>query len=63
MIRAFDAATGEEVWKHELPFGGYAPPASYEVDGKQYIVITAGGARQSVDRGDYVIAYALPDSQ
>ena len=31
--------------------------------GKQYIVITAGGARQSAGRGDYVIAYALPDKE
>jgi len=32
------------------------------ITGKQYVVITAGGARQSPDRGDYVIAYALPDN-
>ncbi len=36
----------------------YVSPKS----GKQFIVVTAGGARQSTDRGDYVMAYALPDT-
>ena len=61
MIRAFDADTGEELWKHELPFGGYAPPASYEVDGKQYVVIAAtGGGKLGTETGDAWVAFALP---
>ena len=62
-LRAFDSATGEEVWKARLPVGSQGGPMSYKSPktGKQYIVISAGGARQSPDRGDYVIAYALPD--
>ncbi|WNN47269.1 glucose/quinate/shikimate family membrane-bound PQQ-dependent dehydrogenase [Siccibacter colletis] len=61
-LRAFDASTGEEVWKARLPVGSQGGPISYvsPKNGKQYILISAGGARQSPDRGDYVIAYALP---
>jgi quinate dehydrogenase (quinone) len=62
-LRAFDAATGKEVWKARLPVGSQGGPMTYKSPktGKQYVVISAGGARQSPDRGDYVIAYALPD--
>ena len=60
-LRAFDSSTGEEVWKARLPVGSQGGPISYvsPKTGKQYILISAGGARQSPDRGDYVIAYAL----
>jgi len=64
-LRAFDSSTGKEVWKARLPVGSQGGPMSYvsPKDGKQYILISAGGARQSPDRSDYVIAYALPDSK
>ncbi|GGU55024.1 quinate dehydrogenase [Pseudomonas laurentiana] len=64
-LRAFNSANGEEAWKARLPVGSQGGPMTYvsPKTGKQYIVITAGGARQSPDRGDYVIAYALPDSK
>nr|WP_024965376.1 membrane-bound PQQ-dependent dehydrogenase, glucose/quinate/shikimate family [Pantoea sp. IMH] len=60
-LRAFDTSTGKEVWKARLPVGSQGGPMSYKSPktGKQYIVISAGGARQSPDRGDYVIAFAL----
>ncbi|BCQ36097.1 quinate dehydrogenase [Erwinia rhapontici] len=60
-LRAFDTSTGKEVWKARLPVGSQGGPMSYKSPktGKQYIIISAGGARQSPDRGDYVIAYAL----
>ncbi|GJL34111.1 quinate dehydrogenase [Enterobacter hormaechei] len=62
-LRAFDTATGKEIWKDRLPVGSQSGPMTYvsPKTGKQYIVINAGGARQSPDRGDYIIAYALPD--
>jgi quinate dehydrogenase (quinone) len=62
-LRAFDSATGKEVWKARLPVGSQGGPMTYKspTTGKQYVVISAGGARQSSDRGDYVIAYALPN--
>lgn len=64
-LRAFDSATGKEVWKARLPVGSQGGPISYvsPKTGKQYILISAGGARQSPDRGDYVIAYALPEGK
>lgn len=64
-LRAFDTATGSEIWKARLPVGSQSGPMTYKSPktGKQYIVINAGGARQSPDRGDYIIAYALPDSK
>lgn len=60
-LRAFDSATGKEAWKARLPVGSQGGPMSYvsPKTGKQYVLISAGGARQSPDRGDYVIAYAL----
>ncbi|MBB97095.1 MAG: membrane-bound PQQ-dependent dehydrogenase, glucose/quinate/shikimate family [Rhodobacteraceae bacterium] len=63
-LRAFDSATGQEVWKARLPVGSQGTPMSYisPEDGRQYVVISAGGARQSPDRGDYLVAYALPDA-
>lgn len=59
-IRAFDKNTGEVVWEYQLPAGGFATPATYEVDGKQYVVIAAGGARGQ-KAGQYYVAFALPD--
>ncbi|MPT47958.1 MAG: glucose/quinate/shikimate family membrane-bound PQQ-dependent dehydrogenase [Sphingobium sp.] len=61
-LRAFDSGTGKELWKGRLPVGSQGGPMTYRSPrtGKQYVVITAGGARQSPDRGDYVIAYRLP---
>jgi hypothetical protein len=59
-LRAFNSGNGEEIWKARLPVGSQGGPMTYvsPKTGKQYIVITAGGARQSTDRGDYVMAYA-----
>lgn len=62
-LRAYDTGTGHEVWKARLPVGSQGGPMTYQSPktGKQYVVISAGGARQSPERGDYVIAYALRD--
>lgn len=60
-LRAFDTETGKLLWQDELPAGGQATPMSYAVDGKQYVVIAAGGhGKLGTTLGDYVIAYALP---
>ena len=60
-FRAFDKTTGKMLWEYQLPCGGYATPATYDVDGKQYVVIAAGGGgRQRTKAGDYYIAFALP---
>ena len=61
-MRAFDNKTGKEVWKARLPVGAQATPISYlsRESGRQFVLISAGGARMTPDKGDYVIAYALP---
>jgi quinoprotein glucose dehydrogenase len=59
-FRAFDARTGKEIWKTKLPAGGYATPATYSVDGRQYIVIACGGGKMGTKSGDAYVAFALP---
>jgi quinoprotein glucose dehydrogenase len=60
-LRAFDTASGAELWKMRIPAGAQATPMSYERGGRQYVVIAAGGhAKLGTTRGDYVLAYALP---
>jgi quinate dehydrogenase (quinone) len=61
-LRAVDVATGEVVWKSPLPVGAGSTPLVFmsPEDGRQYVVVTANGARAAPDFGDYIIAYALP---
>jgi quinoprotein glucose dehydrogenase len=62
-LRAFDADTGAELWAAKLPFAGTAAPAIYEVNGRQFVVITAtGGGRVggASGPGDAYVAFALP---
>ena len=62
-IRAFDVESGEELWHHRLPRAGIATPMTYEHDGRQYVVIAAGGhGGWGLAVGDYVVAFALPDN-
>jgi len=57
-----DAQTGGELWSHPLPFGGYAPPSTYEVNGRQYVVIPAtGGGKLGGTLGDALVAFVLPN--
>ena len=61
-LRAFDIDTGRELWKGRLPAGGQATPMSYEANGRQFVVIAAGGhGKLGTKRGDYVVAFALPE--
>jgi len=59
-LRAFDTDTGKLRWEVKLPAGGQATPMTYAIDGRQYLVIAAGGYKDASTRGDYVVAYALP---
>ena len=58
-LRAFDKATGEVVWETTLPAAGYATPATYSVDGRQFVVIAAGGGKLGTKSGAQYVAYAL----
>nr|WP_229214408.1 PQQ-binding-like beta-propeller repeat protein [Dyadobacter flavalbus] len=59
-LRAFDTRTGKVIWEYKLPAGGFATPATYMVNGKQYIVIAAGGTRYGLKSGGSYVAFALP---
>lgn len=60
-LRAFDAASGRELWRGRLPAGGQATPMTYVWKGRQYVVIAAGGhAKADTRRGDQLVAFALP---
>lgn len=61
-VRGYDLRTGEEIWRQRLPAGGQATPSTYMgEDGRQYLVVMAGGHGSTGTRaGDSIIAYALP---
>lgn len=64
MFRAFDKETGEVLWETKLPFAGYATPATYMMDGRQYVVIAAsGGGHNGTPLGDTWIAFALKEER
>lgn len=60
-MHAFDSRTGRLLWETTLPFAGDATPATYMVDGRQYVVIAAGGGRDPKwPSGGVYVAFALP---
>jgi len=61
MFRAFDKRTGMQLWQTQLPAAGYATPSTYEVDGRQYVVIACGGSKLGTRKGDSYVAYTLKD--
>jgi quinoprotein glucose dehydrogenase len=60
-FRAFDSRTGELLWETTLPFSGLATPATYMVNGKQFVVIAAGGGQGNPKpSGGMYVAFSLP---
>lgn len=59
-FRAYNKATGELVWETVLPAAAFATPATYEVNGRQYVVLACGGTKNGADKGDSFVAFALP---
>lgn len=59
-MHAYDKSTGKLLWQATLPFSGNATPATYEVDGRQYVVIAAGGKDPRLPTGGVYVAFALP---
>jgi quinoprotein glucose dehydrogenase len=63
-FRAFDVETGKEIWKTQLPTSGGATPITYQTrkNGKQFLVIAAGGHRGVTEepQGDSIVAFTLP---
>jgi catechol 2,3-dioxygenase-like lactoylglutathione lyase family enzyme len=62
-LRAFDRSNGKLLWEHELPYAGTATPATYSIDGRQYVVIATSNARNpKAPQGNAYVAFALPDN-
>ena len=59
-FRAFDKKTGKLLWETTLPAAGFATPATYQVNGKQYVVIACGGVKLGAKKGNQYVAFALP---
>lgn len=61
-FRAFDTDTGRPLWSAELPASAHATPMTFEANGRQYVIIAAGGSAKITEerRGDEIVAYALP---
>ncbi len=63
MFRAFDSQSGTLLWEHRLPYAGYAAPATYSINGRQFVVVAAGGGgKLGTKAGDTYVAFALPKS-
>jgi quinoprotein glucose dehydrogenase len=61
-IRAFDKETGEQLWQYQMDGAGYATPATFEVDGRQYLVIAGGGGGiLQTPSSDSYYCFALPE--
>lgn len=61
MFRAVDRRTGKILWQTKLPAGGDATPATYEMKGRQYVVIACGRGKRGTKSGDAYIVFALPN--
>ena len=62
-FRAFDKANGKLLWETTLPASGVATPATYMVNGRQYVVIAAGGGKYGLPTGGSYVAFALPEEE
>lgn len=60
-IRAFDKDTGRILWHYTLPASAFATPATYEVDGRQYVAVACGGEKLGTPASDIYMAFALPE--
>ncbi len=61
-FRAFDKESGEILWQASLPFSGNATPSTYAINGRQYVVISAGGGKSGRPAGGTLVAFALPEA-
>ncbi|MBX2926078.1 MAG: PQQ-binding-like beta-propeller repeat protein [Chitinophagaceae bacterium] len=62
-FRVFNKASGKLLWETQLPYPGFASPAVYEADGRQFIVIACGGGKLGTKSGDTYMAFALPEAK
>jgi quinoprotein glucose dehydrogenase len=60
MFRAFDKRSGKVLWEYTLPAAAFATPSTYEVGGRQFVVVACGGTKLGTKPGDSYMAFALP---
>jgi quinoprotein glucose dehydrogenase len=61
-FRAYDKKTGKLLWETQLPSAAFATPSTYEVNGRQYVVVACGGTKLGAAAGDSYVAFALPEN-
>jgi quinoprotein glucose dehydrogenase len=61
-FHAFDKSSGELLWEATLPAAGNATPATYQVNGRQFVVVAAGGGKSGAPSGGSYVAFALPQN-
>ena len=59
LIRAYNRHTGEKLWEAKLPAAAFATPATYMINGKQYVAIACGGEKLGAKKGNEIVAFAL----
>lgn len=62
-FRAYDKKTGELLWETLLPAAAFATPSTYEVNGRQYVVVACGGTKLDAAGGESYVAFALPEAK
>ena len=62
-FRGFDKYTGELLWETILPYASFATPATYEVDGKQFVALACGGEKLGTEKGNLIVGFALRAEQ
>lgn len=60
LFKVYDKKSGKLLWQTQLPAAAFATPATYAVNGKQYVVIACGGTKLGAEKGDSYVAFALP---
>jgi glucose dehydrogenase len=60
-FRAYDKTNGKVLWETTLPAAGNATPSTYEISGRQFVVIAAGGGKWGAPSGGSIVAFALPE--
>jgi quinoprotein glucose dehydrogenase len=61
-LRAFEVASGRELWRGKLPAGARSTPMTYQAKGRQFVAIAAGGDGELFGRSDEIVAFALPEA-
>jgi quinoprotein glucose dehydrogenase len=60
LLRVYDKKTGDLLWQTPLPAAAFATPSTYQVSGKQYVVVACGGTKMGAKKGESYVAFALP---